>query len=345
MCVVKLKNVENLLRGEITEVVGCTEPAAIAYAVQRAKRHLAGRCNLKDIRVELTLSPEVLRNASTAVVPVIGKRGIKAAVVAGLLSTASGFNPFANLKAPQAHPLLTHRSWLSVVPSKRRGIYIFAALMTPEEQVTVEVRGRHDFIVHITHNGKTLSRTRRRPVPALQGMREIAAIVARRDRRLESLARDFIVRQVQGDPSQALPGRVAALVGARMRGQPLPVLTITGSGNQGIFLALPLFDLYKSQGRRVLPAVLFALLTQIYLSQIRRRISTGCGLESKAAPALAAGLAYAQGKEMRQIMRVMRIARERAGAIACHGARPSCGTKAAHILKCVLAALGKPPEL
>ncbi len=130
---------ERLLREELRTVTGCTEPAAIAYAVQCAKRHLSRTIGPERVRVALRLSPEVLRNASTAVVPGIGRRGIRAAVVAGLLSSASGFDPFAGLRAPRLHPLLSRRGWLLIAPSARRGIYIRAAITVREETVTVTV--------------------------------------------------------------------------------------------------------------------------------------------------------------------------------------------------------------
>lgn len=332
----KSADVERLLRREITEVVGCTEPAAIAYAVQRAKRHLRDRFDANTVRAELELSPEVFRNASTAVAPVINRRGIRQAVIAGLLSSSDGFNPFAGLKIPSRHPLLDRRSWLTIVSSTRHGIYVRAELITPEETAAVTIRGRHDSIVAIEKNHKIVYRMRERRIPRLGGLKEIAGIVKRRDKRLESLACGFVKRQVKGDARKPLTENIAGLITGRMCGEPLPVLTLTGSGNQGIFLGAPLFALHQKLGRRALPAVLFSLLTQIYLSQVRKRISNECGLATKAAPALAAGLAYEKGADTSTIKRIMGIVYGRLKQMPCHGAKPSCGAKGAHALRCVL---------
>ena len=342
MSVMKSESVEKLLRAEIAEVVGCTEPAAIAYAVQCAKRYLKMPFKPDTVRVILRLSPEVLRNASTAVVPVINRKGIKAAVTAGLLSTSTDFNLFASLKVPPAHPLLTRRSWLSVVPSMKHGIYIRALLITPGETVTVTVKGRHDSITAITRNGGSVYRKSRQRIPRLKGLKEIATVVKRRTTRLESIAGDFIMNQVKGDPGEPHSDSVAGLITKRMSGQPIPVVTITGSGNQGIFLGVPLCALYRKLGRRALPAVLFSLLTQIYLSQIRKRISDTCGLATKSAPSLAAGLAYARGENITAIRRSMTTVYERLKKMPCHGAKPSCGFKASHSLRCVLSTVSNP---
>lgn len=338
----KSADLERLFRAEIAEVVGCTEPAAIAYAVQYAKRYLKRSFKPDTVRVMLRLSPEVLRNASTAVVPVINRKGIKAAVTAGLLSSSTDFNLFASLKVPRAHPLFTRRSWLSVVPSGKHGIYIRAMLMTPGETVTVTVKGRHDSIAAITRNGRIVYRKSRQRIPRMKGLKEIAAIVKKRDNRLESIARKFIMNQVKGDPGKPLSDSVAGLITQRMSGQSIPAVTITGSGNQGIFLGVPLCALYRKLGRRALPAILFSLLTQIYVSQIRKRISDKCGLATKSAPALAAGLAYVQGKNIQAIMHSMITVYERLKKMPCHGAKPSCGFKASHALRCVLSTVSNP---
>jgi L-cysteine desulfidase len=335
----KSVDVERLLQGEITEVVGCTEPAAIAYALQGAKRHLQDHFDVNTARVRVELSPEVFRNASTAVVPVINKRGIRQAVIAGLLSSSDGFNPFAGLKIALRHPLFRRRSWLTIVPSARRGIYVRAELMTPAETVAVTIRGRHDSIIAIERNRKIVYRKRDRQLPKLGGLKEIAGIVKRRDRRLESLAGRFVERQVKGDTGKPLSENIAELITGRMCGKSLPVLTITGSGNQGIFLGVPLFELYRRKGRRVLPAVLFALLTQIYLSGLRKRISNECGLATKAAPALAAGLAYEKGADITAVRRIMGTVYGHLKKIPCPGAKPSCGAKGECALRCVFETL------
>ncbi len=334
----KTADVERLLRDEIITVTGCTEPAAIAYAIQAAKRRLKGPFVPGALKMTLELSPEVLRNASTAVVPAMNRRGIKAAAVAGVLSSSRGFNPFERLEAPRAHPLLSRHAWLTVIPSTRRGIYIKAALHAPGESVTVVVAGRHDFIASIERNGAPILRRPWRRPPRIKGLDEIAEIVRERTPRMERIARDFVTRQVKADPTKPLPDGVAELVAGRMAGNPIPVVTITGSGNQGIFLGAPLRALYGEIGRRALPAILFTLLTQIHLSQRRRRISDECGLAAKAAPALAAGLAYARGSGIPAIRRAMSAVYRDLKGMPCRGAEPCCGRKASRALRRVLSA-------
>ena len=84
-----------LLQGEIVQVVGCTEPAAVGYALRTLARHLPQRPTPAAFRAELRLSQDTFRNASTAVVPRLKTRGILAAAAAGLALTEAGTGPQA----------------------------------------------------------------------------------------------------------------------------------------------------------------------------------------------------------------------------------------------------------
>ena len=333
----KINTIRKLLQSEIVKVTGCTEPASVAYAFLTARRHMKRAFDPLTAKAVLSASPEVLRNASTAVVPFLNRRGLQVVVAAGLSSKADQFDLFPAIDRRIARILLRRRSWLKVGQvARQKGVYVKAVLSTPTESVSVVIEGQHDEIRSGSHNGKTAFRAspkRQRPI----SMAEIMAVVAKRDRRLEAMAREFIVRQVRGDPALPLPQRAAALIRDRMCGSASPVMTIVGSGNHGILLGIPFYELYRKRGRRILPAVLFSLLTVIHMTAKRSRISEECGLATKAAPALAAGLAFAQGADLAQITRLMRTVSAALHSLKCHGARASCGRKAQRVLKVVLA--------
>lgn len=335
-----VSRVRSLLQSEIVEVTGCTEPASVAFAFLTARRHLKKSFDPLTARATLTASSEMLRNASTAVLPFLNRRGLRTVVAAGLSSRADQFNLFPGIDRRITRILLRRKSWLKVGRiARKKAIYVKAVLFTPAESVSVVIEARHDEIRAISRNGKTIFRAlprRQQPI----GMTEIMTVVAKRDRRLEVLARDFITRQVRGRPSLALPERISALVRARMCGSAAPVMTITGSGNHGIVLGVPFYELYTKHGKRTLPAALFSLLTVIHMTGKRSRISEDCGLATKAAPALAAGLAFARGDDLRAIGRVMADVRLRLGPVRCPGATARCGRKAKRAFEAVISALG-----
>ncbi len=333
----KLRAIEKLLHTEIVEVTGCTEPASVAFAFSTARRHLKGTFDPLRIKAQLTASWEVLRNASTAVVPFLNRRGLRIVVAAGLSSRTGQFNLFPGIDRRITRILLRRRSWLKVGRiARQKGVYIQAVLSTPAESVSVLIQGHHDEIRSISRNGETIFRAspnRQRPI----SMAEIMAVVEKRDHRSEMLAREFIIRQVRGNPEQPLPERIDALIRARMCGSTLPVMTVTGSGNHGILLGVPFYELYRKNGTRILPSVLFSLLTVIHMTGKRSRISEECGLGTKAGPALVAGLAYAQGADLAQITRLMRSVSKPLHDLKCYGARATCGRKAEKALSAVLA--------
>jgi L-cysteine desulfidase len=326
-----------LLQSEIVEATGCTEPASVAFAFLRARRHLNGPFDARTVKAQLYASGEVLRNASTAVIPFLNRRGLRTVVAAGLSSRADQFNLFPGIDRRITRILLRRRSWLKVGrTAQHQGIYVNAVLFTPTESVSVVIQGRHDEVRVISHNGKPIFRS---PPHRQQSLRmpEIMQAVAKRDRRLEEVAREFIVQQVRGDPTQRIPERIAALIRARMCGSSSPVMTVTGSGNHGILLGVPFYELYRKHGRCILPAALFSLLTVIHMTGKRSRISEECGLATKAAPALAAGLALAQGATLAQITRLMRSVSDALRNLECSGAWASCGKKAERVFRVVLA--------
>lgn len=84
-----VSRVRSLLQSEIVEVTGCTEPASVVFAFLTARRHLKKSFDPLTARATLTASSEVLRNASTAVVPFLNRTGLRTVVAAGLSSKAA----------------------------------------------------------------------------------------------------------------------------------------------------------------------------------------------------------------------------------------------------------------
>ena len=321
-----------LLQSEIVQVVGCTEPAAVAYAFRTLVRHLPRKPDPRTFRVELRLSQDAFRNASTAVVPRLKTRGILAAAAAGLASRADGFNVFADFDLRRARAFMKNPGWLKIVPVRRRGLFVHAQL--PGLRTGVTLQGRHDRIEKLVVFGEDIT-PREKPLPPPPTLAEIFALARARDPQLEALARDFIFRQVSAESGHPLEAQIARRVAGRMSGYSHPVMTITGSGNQGIFLGLPYRKLHAAQDDAILPAVVFSLLAQVYLSAQKNRLSADCGLATKAAPALAAGLAFARGAGPADIQRIFRNIPSKLDGMTCEGAEPACGRKARRAIRTV----------
>lgn len=321
-----------LLQGEIVQVVGCTEPAAVGYALRTLARHLPQRPTPAAFRAELRLSQDTFRNASTAVVPHLKTHGILAAAAAGLASRTDDFNVFADFDLRRARAFLKNPAWLKIIPVRRRGLFVHAQL--PGLRTGITLAGRHDRIEKLVVFGADRT-PREKPLPPAPTLADIFKLARARAPKLEALARDFLLRQVPAEKGFPLETQIARRVAGRMSGYAHPVLTLTGSGNQGIFIGLPFRRLYAEQGETILPAVVFALLAQVHLSAKHARLSADCGLATKAGPALAAGLAFARGAAPADVRRIFRDVPARLPDLTCEGAEPACGRKAKRVFRSI----------
>ena len=321
-----------LLQSEIVQVVGCTEPAAVGYAFRTLARRLPRNPEPAAFRAELRLSQDAFRNAATAVVPRLKTRGILAAAAAGLASRSDGLDVFADFDLRRARAFLKDPGWLEIIPVRRRGLYVHAQL--PGLRTGVTLAGRHDRIEKLVVFG--IDRTpRENPLPPPPTLADVFRLARARDPRLEACARDFLLRQVPAERGFSPETQLARRVAGRMAGYAHPVMTLTGSGNQGIFIGLPYRQLYAERGDAILPAVVFSLLAQIHLSARHDRLSARCGLATKAGPALAAGLAFARGATPAEIRRIFREIPASLPDLTCEGAEPACGRKARRAFRAV----------
>lgn len=320
-----------LLQSEIVQVVGCTEPAAIAYAFRTLIRHMPVPPGPDSLFARLCVSRDAFRNASTAVVPHLQVPGILAAAAAGRTSRANDFNVFADFDLKLARRFMKNGAWLRVVPVRRNGLHVALKF---NADTGIVLSGRHNHIEQLVVHGRDLT-PREKPLPPAPKLDDIFSLASAHHPRLEALALDFITRQVPPEKGYPLEEQIARRVAGRMAGYAHPVMTLTGSGNQGIFIALPYRRLHAEQGDTILPALVFSLLAQVHLSHKHKRLSSDCGLATKAAPALAAGLAFARGASSADIRRIFREIPARLAGLTCEGAEPACGGKARQALRAV----------
>jgi len=325
-----LNLLKELLEDEIKPVIGCTEPASIAYAFSVAKNYLENR--EESYSAKVYLSEDVFRNASTVFVPGVKRIGIKYAVASGILSDIGEFNPFKGVikKKDKVLKLAASKSWIEIIKTKKRGVYVKAELKTGSEKVSVIVEGRHDNIKEIVKNGKVVFRAKRKKIFRINSFKEIYEIVNKRNKILEKIVKNFMLKQgknLKNKNFDKVENALYYLIRERMMGSDDEIITITGSGNQGISIFVPYYFLYKNFGERVLSALLFSVLSQIYLAEKNKRISSLCGLANKSDLSLISGFAYFSGKPLNEILKMLNYVKEVLKGLKCEGAKPSCALK------------------
>lgn len=116
---------------------------------------------------------------------------------------------------------------------------------------------------------------------------------------------------------------------ARMSGCTLPVITNSGSGNQGIAASIPVIVYAREHGiseERMYRALALSNLLTIYQKTFIGRLSAFCGAVSAAAGSGGA-ITYLAGGTPDQIKMTLINALANVSGIVCDGAKASCGAK------------------
>ena len=129
----------------------------------------------------------------------------------------------------------------------------------------------------------------------------------------------------------------SAAIDARMCGCPLPAMSNTGSGNQGIVSTMPLYgaaQVFDTDRETLVRGTAVSCLTAIYIKHNVGNLSTVCGL-TVAGTGAACGLAYIRGGRREALVCVLKNMYGNISGMICDGAKTSCALKAA---SCVYAA-------
>ena len=140
----------------------------------------------------------------------------------------------------------------------------------------------------------------------------------------------------------------SAACDARMAGAMIPVMSNSGSGNQGITATLPVVvyaeDNHKSKDE-LTRALVLSHLTVIYIKQSLGRLSALCGCVV-AATGSSCGITYLMGGGYEQITYAVKNMIANITGMICDGAKPSCALKltsgvSTAVLSAILAMEGK----
>lgn len=121
----------------------------------------------------------------------------------------------------------------------------------------------------------------------------------------------------------------AAACDARMAGSVLPVMSNSGSGNQGITATLPVYSVAKkinADEENLARALVLSHLTVIHVKRYLGRLSALCGVVVAAIGA-ACGVAYLLGGEKKEMEYTIKNMIANITGMACDGAKEGCALK------------------
>ncbi len=355
----------SILQEEMVVALGCTEPIAIAYAAAKAREAL-GKFPESAM---ISCSGNIIKNAMGVVVPNIGgMKGIKASVIAGLiggsadheLEVLSSVEP-GHLKKIQE---LVDSDFCQIKQlDSDAPLHIIVSLKTGNDTSTTEIKHAHTNVYRITKNDQILFENiidqdlylgtmTNRDLLTVEGIfqfaeradideikelleRQIAYNMAIAE---EGLAGHYGVRigktLLQGMPDctwTKSKAYTAAASEARMSGSIMPVVTNSGSGNQGITCSVPVIVYAREHNAdhdALLRALVLSNLLTIHQKTKIGRLSAFCGAVS-AGCAAGAAISYLAGGGIEEISRTVTNTLANIPGIICDGAKPSCAAKIA----------------
>ena len=350
-----------ILREELIPATGCTEPIAIAYCAALVRRLLPD----EPQRVEAVLSGNMIKNVKSVVVPNTGgRKGIAVAVAAGMTAgdATRQLQVIADLP-PQAREALD--DFLRRVPVRitcgtspcKLDIDLTAYAGT--HSARVRIAGSHTHVVHEERDGQLLhsepvrEATEEKTDKSCLSVEEIvrfadttplAEVAPLLERQLSynlAIAREGLrgdwgaqigrILLESGGVEQKAKAYAAAGSDARMSGCEMPVVILSGSGNQGITASVPVAVYAEHLGvphEKLLRALLVSDLVTIHQKSGIGRLSAYCGAISAGVGA-GAGICYLHGGDYHAVAHTVVNAVAILSGTICDGAKPSCAAKIA----------------
>lgn len=353
-----------ILKEELVPAMGCTEPIAIAYAGAKARRILGGMPE----KCEIIVSGNIIKNVKSVIVPnTNGLKGIEAALAAGISVGDDNaiLEVLANIEEKDKCRIKEYLNdhEIIVIPSNRDvTFYIEVIVYRGKSYVKLIIENYHTNIVYVEKDSKVVYKSSEkendgsgitdRSILSVNKIIEFAKIVNIDD------IKDIIARQIKYNSAiskEGLNGNWGAQIGktliktygndikiraaaaaaagsdARMSGCELPVIIVSGSGNQGMTASIPVIEYAQelnSDDECLYRALVISNLITIHQKTGIGRLSAFCGAISAGCGA-AAGIAYLNNEDDKIIAHTIVNALAIVSGIVCDGAKSSCAAKIA----------------
>lgn len=139
-------------------------------------------------------------------------------------------------------------------------------------------------------------------------------------------------RNIMGDTLHCqIVGMTTAACDARMAGAMIPVMSNSGSGNQGLTSTVPVVvygEQCNASREQMVRALVLSHLTVIYIKQSLGRLSALCGCVV-AATGSSCGITYLMGGGYEEVTKAVKNMIANLTGMICDGAKPSCAMKCA----------------
>ena len=359
------KRIIDLIHQEVVPAIGCTEPIAVALCVAKATETLGA----KPEKINVLLSANILKNAMGVGIPGTGMIGLPIAIALGALIGKSEYqlevlkDSTPDVVEEGKRFIEEKRIHISLKENIEEKLYIEVCCEAGDDKATAVIAGGHTTFIYIERNGEVLFQkqhtascekeeeclelTLRKvydfalntPLDEISFILETARLnKAAAERSFEGnyghglgkMLRGTYEHKVMGDSVFShILSYTSGACDARMAGAMIPVMSNSGSGNQGISATLPVLVFAEENDKseeELIRALMLSHLTVIYIKQSLGRLSALCGCVV-AATGSSCGITWLMGGTYDQVAYAVQNMIANLTGMICDGAKPSCALK------------------
>lgn len=357
--------ITSLIKREVVPAIGCTEPMAVALCVAKATELLGRRPD----SIKVALSGNMLKNAMGVGIPGTGMTGLPVAIALGAIAGNAdyGLEVLRDITPQDVEMAKEYMSRGTIridvegdAPSK---LYIEATVQCSDgSHCKTVIAGSHTNFIDMEVNGSTVMHkdfdgeaSDGSDAPCLDlrtvweyavdsPLDELSFILEAK--RLNMAAAEMALdkgfghalgytvrtngKKYFGDtPVEHIIAYTSAACDARMAGVLVPVMSNSGSGNQGITATMPVVSFAIDCGadeEHTIRALILSHLTSIYIKQSLGRLSALCGCVV-ASTGASSGIVYLMGGDYPQVAAAVKNMVANLTGMICDGAKPSCAMK------------------
>ena len=354
-----------LVKSEVIPAIGCTEPIAVALCVAKAAEVL----NKRPEKITVLLSANILKNAMGVGIPGTGMIGLPIAVALGALIGKSAYQlEVLKDSTPDAVEagkrfIEEKRINISLKDDIEEKLYIEVCCEADTDKATDIIAGGHTCFTYIMHNGDIL--LDKQTTSCIEEEEDVLDLTLRKvydfamttslddirfildtarlnktaaERSFEGeyghglgkILRGTYEHRIMGDSVFShILSYTSGACDARMAGAMIPVMSNSGSGNQGISATLPVLVYAEENGKseeELIRALMLSHLTVIYIKQSLGRLSALCGCVV-AATGSSCGITWLMGGTYEQVAYAVQNMIANLTGMICDGAKPSCALK------------------
>ena len=356
-----------LVKREVVPAVGCTEPIAVALCVAKATEALG---TLPE-SIEVKLSANILKNAMGVGIPGTGMIGLPIAIALGAICGKSEYqlevlkDVCPEYVAKGKAYIAEERINIQLKTGITEKLYIEIYATAGNSSAKAVISGGHTNFVLVEKDGTPLYTKQQEsstdeaednnwltlrkvydfattaPIEEIEFIGEARRLnEAAANKSLQgcyghelgkTLSRP-LGRGIMGDSMFShIISATASACDARMAGAKIPVMSNSGSGNQGICATLPVVVFAEENHNteeELLRGLMLSHLTAIYIKQSLGKLSALCGCVV-ASTGSSCGITYLMGGTFEQVSAAVKNMIANLTGMICDGAKPSCALKLA----------------